>query len=364
MKIHTTTFECLTKDEIDAWSQIQRAEPSLASPYFRPEFTEAVAAVRSDVEVAVLRIGKRPLGFLPFQRSRPNVGHPVGGNLSDFHGLIAPSNVSCDPLELLRACNLNAWHFDHLLSEQRLFSTFVCCEADSPFIDLSDGIDAYLARRKHGSHIMSEYGQKSRKLAREIGPIRFESHVAERAILSTLFAWKSDHIRRKRVPNVFDYSWVRNLITKICEYNTPNFSAVMSVIYAGDEVAAIDFGMRSGSVLHSWFPTYNTELARYSPGLLCWIETMKAAGSLGIRRIDFGKGSEPFKYRLMSGVTKVAEGTADLKHGAAMARRACWTARDLIRKSPLAMPARVMSQNVRRLRHWLDARIANRGSCR
>ena len=361
MNIHTSTFERLTKDEINAWSEIQRAEASLASPYFRPEFTQAVAAVRNDVEVAVLKDGTHPIGFLPFQRSRRNVGHPVGGILSDFHGLIAPSNVGGDPLELLRSCKLNAWHFDHLISEQRFFSPFVCCEADSPFVDLSDGIDAYLARRTHGAHIMSEYGQKLRKLAREVGPIRFEVHVADPAILSTLFVWKSDHICRRQVPNVFDYSWVRNLITKICEYNSPNLSAVMSVIYAGDTVAAIDFGMRSGSVLHSWFPTYNTELASYSPGFLCRIETIQAAESLGIRRIDFGKGSEPFKYRLMSGVTKVAEGTADLRHGAAMVRRACWSARDLVRASPLARPARMMSQNVRRVRHWLDTKTANQG---
>jgi CelD/BcsL family acetyltransferase involved in cellulose biosynthesis len=362
VNIHTSSFEHLTKDEINTWSKIQRAEPLLASPYFRSEFTEAVAAVRNDVEVAVLKDRGRPIGFLPFQRSRRNVGHPVGGILSDFQGLIAPPNTCSDPLELLRACKLSAWHFDHLLLEQRFFSSFVCREADSPFVDLSDGLDAYLARRKHGAHILSEYGQKSRKLAREIGPIRFEAHVADPAILSTLLAWKSDHIRRKQVPNIFDYAWVRNLITKICEFNSLDFSAVMSVIYAGDKVAAIDFGMRSRSVLHSWFPTYNTELANYSPGFLCWIETIMAAESLGIRRIDFGKGSEPFKYRLMSGVTKVAEGTADVRQGAAMVRRACWSARDFVRASPLAAPARMMSQNVRRVRHWFDAKIANQGS--
>src|SRR5437762_931538 len=117
--------------------------------------------------------------------------------------------------------------------------------------------------------------------------------------------------------------------------------------------------MRSGAVLHSWFPSYNVELARYSPGFLCRIEVMKAAESRGIRRIDFGKGLEAFKYRLMSDVTKVAEGTADLRHGAAAMRRAWWSARDLVRSSPLATPARVLAQNVRRVRHWLDAKIAN-----
>ena len=35
------------------WSQFQAAEPALDSPYFRPEFTQAVAKVRRDVEVAL-----------------------------------------------------------------------------------------------------------------------------------------------------------------------------------------------------------------------------------------------------------------------------------------------------------------------
>src|SRR5947207_2338345 len=188
MNIRTVSFDQLNKAELAAWSAIQRAQPELSSPYFRPEFTQAVAAVRNDVEVAVLKEGACPVGFLPFQRSRWNIGRPVGGNLSDFHGLIAPAQFSGDPLELLRGCRLSAWHFDHLLSEQRFFSPFICREADSPYIDLSDGMNAYIARRKNGLHILKQYGQKMRKLEREIGPLRFEPHVADRAIVATLLA--------------------------------------------------------------------------------------------------------------------------------------------------------------------------------
>src|SRR5437764_897123 len=130
MNINVVTFEELTKAQIEAWSEIQLAEPLLASPYFRPEFTQAVSAVRDDVEVAVLTDGVRPVGFLPFHRSRWKVGYPVGLRLSDFHGLIAPATIECDPLELLRACHLNAWHFDHLVSASRTFSPFVRCEAE------------------------------------------------------------------------------------------------------------------------------------------------------------------------------------------------------------------------------------------
>src|SRR4051794_11094822 len=275
MNINAVRYECLTKEEIEVWSQIQRTEPMLASPYFRPEFTRAVAAVRKDVEIAVLKDGARPLGFLPFQRSRRNVGHPVGGKLSDFHGLIAPGDSNWDPLEILRGCGLSAWHFDHLLSDQRAFSPYVCRQVDSPYIDLSKGLDEYISQRTNGTRIMAEYRHDARKLVREFGPLRFEAHVADRAIVATLLAWKSAHLRQMQVPNILDYSWVRNLLDTILENQSSDFSAVMSVIYAGDAVAAINFGMRTSTVLHLWFQAYNVELARYSPGLLCVVETMK-----------------------------------------------------------------------------------------
>src|SRR5204863_8985923 len=116
-----------------------------------------------------------------------------------------------------------------LLSEQRLFAPFICREADSPYVDLSEGMDAYIARRENGRRFMSRYGQIGRKLAREIGPLRFEPHVTDPAIVSTLLAWKSDHLRQMRVPNIFDYSWVRNLLHKFLEYDGHEFSPVLSV---------------------------------------------------------------------------------------------------------------------------------------
>ena len=61
---------------------------------FGPEFTQAVAAVRGDVEVGVLEERGEPVGFFPFQRSRRNVARPVGGKMSDFQGLIAPQRRS------------------------------------------------------------------------------------------------------------------------------------------------------------------------------------------------------------------------------------------------------------------------------
>ena len=54
MQIRTATLKQLTSEEVATWSSIQRDEPELASPFFRPEFAQAVGSVRNDVEVAIL----------------------------------------------------------------------------------------------------------------------------------------------------------------------------------------------------------------------------------------------------------------------------------------------------------------------
>ena len=58
--------------------------------------------------------------------------------------------------------------------------------------------------------------------------------------------------------------------------------------------------MRSGGVLHVWFPTYDPALAKYSPGLVLWLELARAAADLGLWQFDLGKGQERYKTSLQS----------------------------------------------------------------
>ncbi len=58
----------LDAELVRAWTELQVANPDLASPYFAPEFTQAVAAVRDDVEVAVVEERGQIVAFFPFHR--------------------------------------------------------------------------------------------------------------------------------------------------------------------------------------------------------------------------------------------------------------------------------------------------------
>src|SRR4029077_9892089 len=88
--------------DLAAWTAIQEADPSLASPYFRPEFTTAVAAVRHDVRVAVIERGGVPAGFFSYQRGWLDIGTPVGGPLSDYQGMIAKGDLVWNAERLIR----------------------------------------------------------------------------------------------------------------------------------------------------------------------------------------------------------------------------------------------------------------------
>src|SRR5690349_9555653 len=106
------------------WRALQQSNPALASPCFAPEFTEAVAVARNDVEIGVIEEDGKLAAIFPFQRKAGGRGIPVGGIVSDYQGLICRPGFSFDPRELLKACRLISWDFDRLLATQQPFKPF------------------------------------------------------------------------------------------------------------------------------------------------------------------------------------------------------------------------------------------------
>ena len=96
----------LGEDLVNNWIELQQANPDLASPYFHPAFTRAIAAARHDVEVAVLQSEGKIVAFFPFQREQGEIGRPVGGIISDYHGLICAPDFQFSPTRAFRAVSL------------------------------------------------------------------------------------------------------------------------------------------------------------------------------------------------------------------------------------------------------------------
>ncbi len=357
MKVTTIPAKEVSADLLSQWSALQRADSAFDSAYFRPEFMQAVAAVRTNVEVAVLEVDQKPVGFFPFHRSERNIGSPIGGRMCDFQGVVLQRGVTLDPMDLVRGCRLLAWHFDHVITTQTAFEPFHFSVQHSPLIDTSQGYDAYYkSRRAAGSETLSKMARKVRKLEREIGPARFELDTHDDKVLETLFEWKGEYYRELGYLNLFKFEWTKGLLRELWHSQDDACRGLLSAWYINDELGAVHYGILSRGVLHSWFPTYRTDWQRHSPGSQLLIQLIKAAGSLGIQRIDLGKGSEPYKQSFMTGTSTVWEGSVDTRVTRRTLRRIWHHTRRRVRDSALAGPATKPWGVIRRVRDQIQFR--------
>jgi CelD/BcsL family acetyltransferase involved in cellulose biosynthesis len=264
-----------------------------------------VASVRDDVRVVVIENDGRPAGFFPHQRAAWGRGSPVGGALSDYHGVIAAPQAEWSVVELMRAAGLSVWSFDHLVDPAGRFAPYVTASAAaSPQIDLA------------AFEPPPDFARKGRKLAREVGELSFSLHAPES--LERMFEWKSEQYRASGLTDAFGVAWTGQLVRRLMEIEAPGFAGTCSVLRAGDEIVAVHAGMRSRRVLHWWFPTYDARYAAYSPGMIL---LLRMAAALGDGKIDLGKGDTRYKRSLMTGAAPLREGCVELPSLAATARR-------------------------------------------
>ena len=348
MQIDCLPRQELTPEHLAAWSGLQCADPALDSPFFRPEFSQLVAEVRPDVEVAVVESRGCYVGFWPFQRTAGNVACSAGRTLCDFEGLVAERDLVWSPEEVLRQCRLATWSFDHAVASQAPLHNFHWHCSRSPVIDLTSGFDEYYRRKRlAGSSTLRETLRKARKLERDVGPLRFVPHHSDERLLHTVINWKRAQYQRIRSVDHLSAPWTRELLARVARYRSPDFSGMLSALYAGDHLVGAHLGLRSRHVLHSWFPTFNREFERYSPGLVFWLTLAQQAAELGIQRIDLGRGDERYKQSLKTGDIVLAEGTIEVRNATRALRRSWWLAKHVVRRSPLATPLRYIIRSAR-----------------
>lgn len=350
--ISILSAEQLSDSDVARWKEILSSNPCLDSPYFRPEFTLAVAKVRRDVEIAVLRNKGQICGYFPFQRGRFNVGHPIGGRLSDFHGLIAEKGQPFSLQEVVEACGLRTFPFDHLLVEEPTClppQSHVC---GSPYISLVDGFETYLSIQKQYSKHTGQYLRKRNKIEREQGEVVTNMDSRSEVDFQQLLAWKISQYQRTGAFNPFRFQWPLDLLKEIWSMQSDSFRGVLSTIHVGGVLLGAHFGMMSQGTMHYWFPAYNPDFHKYSPGNLMLLEIAEKGSQLGIQKIDLGKGTESYKLCFGSAQTLVAEGCVRAPSLRNFVADRCVAAKEWIKSSPLKSPALATAGMLRPIREW------------
>jgi CelD/BcsL family acetyltransferase involved in cellulose biosynthesis len=338
----------LDEPAAEAWRELRAKSGLPANPFMEPEFTRAVGHVRPTARIAVVRAAvegrqgrgaehaaasraaderadgradgranerpdeAEPVGFFPYERGPLGHGKAIGLGVSDCQGGVFRTDLRLPARELLSACSLVAWEFDNLEAGQGLFVPAATDTFESPVIDVGEGYEAYeRVLRAQSPKFFRTTAAKVRKLGRlTSGEVRFVFDEQDPAALRTLMEWKSAQYRRTGRRDRFAQGWISALVRQLAGTRTPGCSGVLSVLYAADRPIAAHFGLRSRTVLSCWFPAYDPEFAKYSPGLILHLRMAEAAAAAGIGMLDLGRGAAEYKDALKTGGLRVHEGAA------------------------------------------------------
>jgi CelD/BcsL family acetyltransferase involved in cellulose biosynthesis len=322
----------LSTAELETWQELQRQAPEFANPFLAPAFAQAVGLVNDTVRVAVLDHRGEPAGFLAYEQGRLGVGHPVGRDLSDQQGVVARRDLTWNPRALLAGADLQALHLVNVPRALLPAGAVQVRTYPSPVIDLRYGYDRYLAERRAASRSMvSNIQRKQRKLGREVGELRFVFDERSPEALRTVMRWKSAQYAELGEWDRFADPRNVALLNHLSDTKEPGCTGVLSVLYAGERIAAAHFGLRSRTVLCSWFPTYNVALSAYSPGILLHVLMAEAAAADGVETFDLGRGAHRYKDDIKSGDLELAKGWLFARSPAGWAHRASTTPRHHLR---------------------------------
>lgn len=311
-----------------AWTSMQskahlQGSPELGNPFLSPEFALAIGRCRRGVRIAVVREGGEPAAFFPFQRTAAGVGRAIGLGVSDAQGVVHRPGFSWDARELLKACGLAVWEFDHLVEGQTAFAAQASGTYPSPVMDVDQGYDAYLTQlREQSPKFTRTTLAKERKLGRDHDDVRYVHDERDPAALRTLMGWKSAQYRRTGRSDRFAHEWITRLVDQLFHTRSEPFAGILSVLYANGKPIAAHFGLRTERVLACWFPAYDPAFSKYSPGLVLHLRMAEAAAADGIAYLDLGRGQKEYKDSLKTRELTVSEGWVTRPHPVAFGHRA------------------------------------------
>jgi CelD/BcsL family acetyltransferase involved in cellulose biosynthesis len=211
-------------------------------------------------------------------------------------------------LELLTS-GVRSFAFDHLLHTVPDFEPWVQSSRTSPFVNSSGGLDGYLGRASRaGKDNMAQARRRAAKAERTYGTVRFAADVIDEQALRRLVELKRAQYAATGARDYFAEPGRLDLLTRLLNTRESSFGGMLSTMHAGPHLLAAHFGIRSGKVLHWWFPVYDPAFAAFAPGWMLLRELVAASPALGVARIDLGRGDDEYKRRAKTGETVVSQG--------------------------------------------------------
>ncbi|MGB4766960.1 MAG: GNAT family N-acetyltransferase [Rugosibacter sp.] len=294
----------LTAEEVAVWDQLLLAD-DLRRAFMSYRYARTVAETGGDVVVLVLYDNHAPCGFLPLQRVaglRGKVGifEPVGGVMTDYFGLVAIDGFKLDVSKLLDATNgqVNAIFFTHLTECQKRFGLVETERRIGLRVRLNGSFsDFWDERKKVRKDFVRNTEKKEKNLASEVGPIFFEwnSSQSEKDLAWLIEAKERQYKRTgKNQAPLFDTKNI-DLLNRLLQSKDANCEGMISSLRCGEKLVAAHFGLRCHDMLHVWFPVYDHDYSRFSPGRILKKYFIEYGQMNGVSIFDSSEGDSTAK---------------------------------------------------------------------
>ena len=295
----------LGPDEVDLWQKLRELSPALEAPFYTPTFASAVYAAGADAWVArIIDEDGSLIGFAPFQMRSRGEGVTVGDDMANRSGPILIENQALTKDALLSASGLSSFSFSHIpveLNSLRFLDTDVT-ESSGLRINLHDGAQRYFELlRDYNRPFLKNVEKRERKLAQEVGPLRFEWSSRELPdALARLIEVKRLQYSGTGVTDALRDNWRQKLLYILLQEKNEECKGVLSTLWAGNTWVASTYNLRSASSLHGWFPAYNPSLTTYGPGHLIRFHVLRHMAAEGLQMFDFGQGLNSHKKEYLT----------------------------------------------------------------
>jgi len=304
LRIQRKPFNMLTTAERDGWARLLNESATSRWAFLSPTYAEAVSVTVGSVDVLLCWNDDELVGVMPLQRAagwlgRLGLREPVGRHMTDYFGLLARSGVRVDWHSLLKDAGIPCLYFTHLDESQAAHGL----TGDSPkkglrsYIHPDGGEAHWEVLRSQDKKLINDIERRQRKLTTEHGVLEFQVHSATPAQdLASLVDLKNAQYRRTGQDGgaLLTSENVR-LLNQLMASSDPDCLPRLSVLRCDGQLIAAHFGLQCGSVLHYWFPAYDSRFANYSPGRILYRCMLLNAPFNGIACIDHGEGDSAYK---------------------------------------------------------------------
>ncbi|MHB8878029.1 MAG: GNAT family N-acetyltransferase [Myxococcaceae bacterium] len=141
-------------------------------------------------------------------------------------------------------------------------------------------------------NLLPDSARRTRKLVRDLGPLRFLLQDPRPEVFERCLSWKSAQYRASGLPDLFADGANVRLFRELARKG----AVLVTSLSAGDTLLAVHLAGFADNRLYWWVPAYDPGQAKYSPGRLLLLESLRESQRRGHAEFDFLIGDEGYKW--------------------------------------------------------------------